>query len=154
MSFRRVPQALASAADRWRVWDGEAEQLRVGEDIQNRCTKCGVVAHVIVAMVDRKIVKVECKECGSRHRHRPLVAKTTRASDSRKARTVKLTKPSVEPDLSRPVRPYLARETYAVGDRIDHRTLGRGVIERVTGSGKVQVSFSDGIKTLIHGRGG
>ncbi len=124
--------------------------MRAGEDIQNRCTKCGVVAHVIVALVEGKIAKVECKECGSRHRHRSLVPKT-RATGVRKTRAAET--PSVEPDLSRPVRPYDVTESYAVGDRIDHRTLGRGVIERVASATKVQVFFPDGTKTLVHGRG-
>ena len=129
--------------------------MRAGEDIQNRCTKCGVVAHVIVALVEGKIAKVECKECGSRHRHRSLIPGRTRASGAGKtrARSTKATTPSVEPDLSRPVRPYATTETYTVGQRIDHRTLGRGVVEQVASATKVHVSFPDGMKTLIHGRG-
>lgn len=130
------------------------KRVRVGEDILNRCTKCGVVKHVIVALVDRKIVKVECKECGSRHRHRPLEPKKVRATGAGKARAraAQATPASVEPDLSRPVRPYLVTETYAVGDRIDHRSLGRGLVERVASATKVHVSFADGVKTLVHGR--
>ncbi len=129
--------------------------MRVGEDILNRCTKCGVVKHVIVALVDRKIVKVECKECGSRHRHRSLDAKKVRANGARKtrARAAQATPPSPEADSSRPVRPYLVTETYLVGDRIDHRSLGRGVVERVASATKVHVSFADGTGTLVHGRG-
>lgn len=60
--------------------------------------------------------------------------------------------PSVEPDLSRPVRPYLTSDTYMVGDRIDHRSFGTGVIERVMSPSKVQVYFPDGQKMLLHGR--
>lgn len=138
-----------------RVGADGVRRVRVGEDILNRCTKCGVVVHVIVALVDHKIAKVECKECGSRHRHRPLEAKKVRASGNRKtrARAAQATPPSPEPDSSRPVRPYLVTETYRVGDRIDHRSLGRGVVEEVVGVTKVRVSFADGTKTLVHGRG-
>jgi len=129
--------------------------VRVGEDILNRCAKCGIVKHVVVALVDGKIAKVECKECGSRHRDRPLEPKKARSSGTGKprSRAAKPAAPSVEPDLSRPVRPYLVTETYTVGDRIDHRTLGRGVIEQVASATKVHVSFADGVKTLVHGRG-
>jgi hypothetical protein len=128
------------------------QSVRVGEDILNRCAKCGVVKHVIVAQVDRKIVKVECKECGSRHRDRPLEAKTATARAARKTRARKAAPPRPEPDLSRPVRPYRVTEVFEVGDRIEHLTLGPGIVERVVGATKVQVAFADGTKTLVHGR--
>ena len=35
----------------------------------------------------------------------------------------------VEADLSRPVRPYSIRESFAAGDRIQHKTLGDGVVQ-------------------------
>lgn len=107
---------------------------------------------MIVALVDGRIAKVECKECGSRHRHRSLDPKKSRASGVGRARK-RAAPPAPEPDPSRPVRPYLVTETYRVGDRIDHRSLGRGVVERVVGATKVQVCFADGTRTLVHGRG-
>jgi len=60
--------------------------------------------------------------------------------------------PSVEPDLSRPVRPYQTSDTYLVGDRIDHQSFGTGVIERVMSPSKVQVYFPEGQKMLLQGR--
>jgi hypothetical protein len=58
----------------------------------------------------------------------------------------------VEPDLNRPIRPYQVSDIYTVGDRIDHKSFGTGVIERVMGPSKVQVFFSVGQKMLLHGR--
>ena len=58
----------------------------------------------------------------------------------------------MEPDLTRPIRPYHFSDTYRVGDRIDHKSFGTGVIERVMGPSKVQVFFSTGQKMLLHGR--
>lgn len=125
--------------------------MKVGADIQNECAKCGQVAHVVVAIADGKIAKVECKECGSQHRDRkPAKARAKKTSTRRAAPQVD--GPSVEPDLSRPIRPYQTSETYSVGDRIDHRHFGMGVIERIMGPSKVQVYFSDGQKTLLQGR--
>jgi len=59
---------------------------------------------------------------------------------------------TVEPDLSRPVRPYRVSDTYDVGDRIDHGSFGTGVVERIAGPKKVQVFFEEGPKTLMQGR--
>ena len=130
-------------------------EMQAGDEIQNLCTKCGVVAHVVVAIADGSVAKVECKECGSNHRLRDASKKKTKAtgttSRSRAARTEQL-EPSVEPDLTRPIRPYQTSDTYTVGDRIDHLSFGTGVIERVIGPSKVQVFFSAGQKMLLHGK--
>ncbi len=43
--------------------------MRVGSDIEAICKKCGDVWHVVIALADRAIAKVECRECRARHRH-------------------------------------------------------------------------------------
>ena len=58
----------------------------------------------------------------------------------------------VEADLSRPIRPYNIRESFQSGDRIAHKTLGEGVVQGVTGRGKIAVLFGEEKKLLIHER--
>jgi hypothetical protein len=58
----------------------------------------------------------------------------------------------VEPDLSRPPRPYGIRESYEPGDRIEHPTLGLGVVQAVAGVGKISVLFDDKKSLLVHER--
>jgi hypothetical protein len=58
----------------------------------------------------------------------------------------------VEADLSKPIRPYSIRETYESGERIQHPTLGEGVVQREAGPGKILVQFDDKPSLLIHGR--
>jgi hypothetical protein len=58
----------------------------------------------------------------------------------------------VEADESRPVRHYKITESYESGDSIDHPTLGRGVVQRAVGAGKIKVLFDDTPKLLIHER--
>jgi hypothetical protein len=110
---------------------------------------------VIVSMTNGRIGKVECKQCSSQHRHRltdaeKLLKPAKRAS--RRSAPPEPTGPLVEPDLTRPIRPYQISEVYAVGDRIDHQSFGTGVIERIMSPSKVQVYFSDGQKMLLQGR--
>ncbi len=46
--------------------------LTAGGRIETRCSRCDdVTGHVIVAMVDGEVVKVECRACGSVHKYRP-----------------------------------------------------------------------------------
>jgi len=132
-----------------------AAKREVGADIDNKCGKCGDGAHLIVSMVNDRIGKVECKQCGAQHRHRLTDAEkkmkpAKRAS--RRATPSEPTGPLVEPDLSRPIRTYQTSEVYSVGDRIDHQSFGTGIIERVMSPSKVQVYFSDGQKMLLQGR--
>jgi len=59
----------------------------------------------------------------------------------------------IEADLSRPMRGYAVTEAYTAGDRIQHPTLGVGVVQGVAGATKIEVLF-DGVKrVLVHGRG-
>jgi hypothetical protein len=60
----------------------------------------------------------------------------------------------VAADPSRPVRRYTVAESYRAGDRIEHPTLGVGVVQGVAGRGKIRVRFDDRDSVLIHERGG
>ncbi len=60
----------------------------------------------------------------------------------------------VEADLSRPVRPYVFTESYSPGDRLEHQTLGLGVVQGVAGPGKISVLFDETKKVLVHERAG
>ena len=49
--------------------------LGPGQRIEARCTRCrDVTGHVIVALVDDQVVKVECCACGSVHKYYPAEA--------------------------------------------------------------------------------
>lgn len=58
----------------------------------------------------------------------------------------------VEADLSKPVRSYSIRDSYEPGDRISHSKLGDGVVQGITGRGKIAVLFGEEKKLLIHER--
>jgi hypothetical protein len=130
----------------------------VGADIESLCTKCGDVWHVVVAKVGDKIAKVQCKQCGGLHRHRPpggepAALKTVRSGTSAPARARKSVaavaeEPKVAADMSRPERRYSAADNFAAGDRIDHPTFGHGVVEGSPGAGKIQVFFPGGRRIL------
>ena len=61
--------------------------------------------------------------------------------------------PVVEADLTRPPRSYAISETFASGDRIEHPTLGPGVVQGDAGPGKIHVLFDERKVLLVHGRG-
>ena len=60
----------------------------------------------------------------------------------------------VEADLDRPVRSYGINEFYTAGDRIEHPTLGLGVVQGIAGTGKIRVHFDEKKSVLVHDRQG
>ena len=134
--------------------------MRVGSEIEAICMKCGDVWHVVIALADGQIAKVECRECGARHRYRGVKVEsgsvrgkpTVRATSSR-ARSVEQ-KQAVTADESRPRRDFRMTDTYAVGDRVLHSSFGEGVVQEVAAATKIVVLFGVGSKTLVHGRRG
>lgn len=153
-------------------------QVAVGKDVEAACRKCGEVWHVIVAVEGGKITRVQCKECMAYHRYRPpegedrvdaaptkakkVVAAKKAAARKGAATTASTAKagkkkashdePMVEPDMSRPIRLYKMTDAFEPGDRVEHPKFGQGVVELLSGPGKMMVFFEDGRRTLAHTR--
>lgn len=151
-------------------------QVAVGKDVEAACRKCGEVWHVIVAVEGGKITKVQCKECMAYHRYRPPEGEERVDAEPKPKKVVAARKPAsprkstgtaakasgkkaashdeplVEPDLSRPIRLYKMTDAYAPGDRVEHPKFGQGVVELLSGPGKMTVFFEDGRRILAHHR--
>jgi hypothetical protein len=131
----------------------------VGADVFGACRRCGEVWHVVVAVLDGRIAKVECKQCGARHAYRPSASERAAAPPKR---TVRSARPSrgrsprgqseIQADPTRPPRPYRPSDRYEAGDRMVHPSFGEGIVQGVSGPKKVLVRFSSGDKTLVQAR--
>jgi hypothetical protein len=137
--------------------------IEAGSDVEAICRKCGDVWHVVVAMEADgvSIAKVQCKECGGYHKYKAPVSAAEKAAPKKKKTATKRTTKSkaaapakpvnqatVEPDLSKPVRPYNVKESFEVAERIDHVKFGIGIVETVLEPGKMEVFFPDGRRVL------
>jgi hypothetical protein len=144
----------------------QPRSLSAGSDVESICSKCGDVWHVIVAMVGDHIAKVQCKECGTVHRHKPPAGATntappprrrsstsdgTRSRPSAPAAPPPTMGPAVAANAELPVRAYAASATYAVAERIEHPSFGIGVVE-VISPGKITVFFASGRRVLAGNR--
>jgi ribosomal protein S27AE len=129
-----------------------------GEDIEDLCSKCGDVWHVVMAKVGERIARVVCKRCGSQHAYRSGVATSTssmaKSTASKTRKKVNAPKPIVAPtfDPSKPPRPYSMRDTFAPAERILHPTFGVGVVAAAPAPGKIDVVFTDVVRTLACGK--
>jgi hypothetical protein len=147
-------------------------ELSAGDIIESRCTKCReVLNHRIVAMVDGKVMRVECNTCKGVHNyHAPPVAKEPKAPKVPKSAAV--SKPrttSSAPRISKKDPTEVEREEWAslqptfdpekalpydmngrfLAKRLlFHPLFGLGIVKTVTVPNKMQVLFKDGIKLL------
>ena len=62
----------------------------VGDIVESRCSKCNdIMGHVILALVDGEIVKVQCKGCGGTHKYRPAKPEKAPKAASSRAKSAK-----------------------------------------------------------------
>ena len=135
-----------------------------GHDIDTYCSRCKLdLAHVIIALSAGQPVRVLCKTCNSEHAFRKPKRKTTgvtKRAASKKSTTSSPQGPlSTEAyhqmlsgrDLSRSRR-YTIKETFEVDDVVDHKKFGIGLVTKMLGDQKIEVTFREGVKILIHDR--
>lgn len=147
--------------------------FEVGKDVEAMCNTCGDVWHVIVAKVGDRITKVQCKQCNKQHRFKPtgdapaanlvppkrtvvgatrVASRGSKAASSRAGAGVRESiGGEIVHDPDKPVRAYAISERFALGDQIQHKKFGPGVVLAVEDD-KVRVNFRDGLKVLLHGR--
>ena len=134
-----------------------------GQEIESKCLKCkGVTNHTIIAMADDEIAKVECNQCGGRHKYRPPEVVKPKAVKKKKAVAKKPTKKALSKmkaeahfekimeglDLSM-AKPYSMTDTFQKNELIDHPTFGMGLVTSTIQPNKIEVTFKAGNKLLI-----
>ena len=128
------------------------KQLGAGDPIEARCTKCRKITnHTIIAMKDDAPVKVECNTCKGQHLYRkPKAAPQTAAT---KAATAKRAEQEKWVELQAQIEGQSAKKysmdaEYKVDSAIQHPQFGLGLVQRHTGTRKMEVLFEDGLKTM------
>lgn len=146
-----------------------AKKLSAGDIIEARCTKCReVLNHRIVAMVEGKVVRVECNTClGVHNFHAPPAAKEAKAPKKAVTSKPRTTTAASRASRKDPVEaereewaslhptfdhekalPYDMNGRFNVKRLILHPTFGIGLVKAVIIPNKMQVLFQDGIKLL------
>lgn len=148
-----------------------SRKLSAGDIIDARCTRCKeILNHRIVAMVEDKVVRVECNTCGGTHNYYPpptakearaaKVAKTAKEPAAARALSARASKkdpteaerqewaslrPTMQIDRA---KDYDMNGAFRVNNLIIHTTFGLGIVKQLIASRKMQVLFEDGIKLL------
>ena len=133
---------------------------QVSEDIVAYCTSCKLdLAHVIVALDGKKVKKVLCKTCNKEHVYKaPKKGKVTAKKKKTTAKSKKITISPLEEwekamELSKdaPISVYEQDGTFKEGNKVDHRSFGKGLITKLIHPNKMEVIFEEGTKFMIRG---
>ena len=138
----------------------ENAEIAAGKEIISYCGKCKLsLAHIIISMKDvSKIGKVQCKTCNGAHAYKDPATKTKKVKSKKatmpgtRAKSIPINELWTEElgKASGKARPYGIRENFEVGELIDHKKFGPGIVQTHV-DGKIEVLFQHEIKTLVHG---
>lgn len=130
----------------------------VGKEVLSYCGSCKLpLAHMIIAMKSATtIAKVQCKTCGATHAYRdPAKSSTTKRKAPGKTRAKKVSISDLWMERMGQAKTksknYTIRESFQLGDIIDHKKFGPGIVDQVSDD-KIEVIFRFEIKTLVHNR--
>jgi BRCT domain type II-containing protein len=154
-----------------------SETHQVGDIVESTCRKCNdVTGHAVVSIVEGQIAKVECRGCGSVHKHRPAkksgqpkAAKSSSRSEKGKSTASKGKKSQTAKEKEAQqiaeqiyhewqtktqgknqaeAKKYRMDGEFAANDLIDHASFGLGVVQRIIPPNKMDVLFQDSEKRL------
>jgi hypothetical protein len=137
----------------------EDEVDEVGSDVEAYCPKCkGDTTHVVISKYEDEIRRVQCNPCGDVHSFRkprgdveddvpePIAAK----------KRAMLKKHSWEEFFAKHsdknAKPYEFRERYSDNAIVTHPKFGKGFVTEVVSDSKVEITFKDSRRVLVHNR--
>jgi hypothetical protein len=137
----------------------EDEVDEVGSDVEAYCPKCkGDTTHVVISKYEDEIRRVQCNPCGDVHSFRkprgdveddvpePIAAK----------KRALMKKPTFEEFFAKHsdknAKPYEFREHYHENVIVTHPKFGKGFVSEIMSDSKVEVTFKDSRRVLVHNR--
>jgi hypothetical protein len=137
----------------------EDEVDEVGSDVEAYCPKCkGDTTHVVISKYEDEIRRVQCNPCGDVHSFRkprgdveddvpePIAAK-------KRAMMKKVTwEEFFHKHGEKGGKPYEFREHYHDNAIVTHPKFGRGFVSEVLSDSKVEITFKDSRRVLVHNR--
>lgn len=137
----------------------EDEVDEVGSDVEAYCPKCkGDTTHVVISKYEDEIRRVQCNPCGDVHSYRkprgdveddvpePIAAK-------KRAMMKKLSwEEFFHKHGEKAAKPYEFREHYHENVIVTHPKFGKGFVSEIMSDSKVEITFKDSRRVLVHNR--
>src|SRR5262249_51015440 len=140
------------------IFDDDVDE--VGAEVEALCPKCKAdTAHVVVSKYEEEIRRVQCNPCGDVHPYRKPRGdsaddETPEPVTKKKAVKAKPTWEQVMAKTKKPPRPYALDEYFKEMEILSHPKFGTGYVTENIGDDKIEVTFKDDKRVLVHNRKG
>jgi len=131
----------------------------VGSDVEAYCPKCKAdTTHVVISKYEDEIRRVQCNPCGDVHSFRKPRGETEEdIPEPVAARKRALLKKQTWEEFfakhgEKGVKPYEFRDTYRENAIVFHPKFGKGYVSEVVSESKVEITFADARRILVHNR--
>jgi len=131
----------------------------VGSDVEAYCPKCKAdTTHVVISKYEDEIRRVQCNPCGDVHSFRkPRGEAEEDMPEPVAARKRALLKKQTWEEFfakhgEKNAKPYEFRETYRENLIVFHPKFGKGYVSEVVSESKVEITFADARRILVHNR--
>jgi hypothetical protein len=139
------------------IFDDDVDE--VGAEVEAHCPKCKAdTTHVIISKYEDEIRRVQCNPCGDVHSYRKPRGESDEeqpeAPTSKKKVKAKPTWEQVMAKAKKPPRPYALAEYFKEMEIVSHPKFGVGYVTENIGDDKIEVTFQDDKRVLVHNRKG
>lgn len=131
----------------------------VGSDVEAYCPKCKTdTTHVVISKYEDEIRRVQCNPCGDVHSFRkPRGEAEEDIPEPVAARKRALLKKLTWEEFfakhgEKNAKPYEFRDTYRENAIVFHPKFGKGFVSEVVSESKVEITFTDARRILVHNR--
>jgi hypothetical protein len=131
----------------------------VGSDVEAYCPKCKAdTTHVVISKYEDEIRRVQCNPCGDVHSFRkPRGEAEEDIPEPVAARKRALLKKLTWEEFfakhgEKNSKPYEFRDTYRENAILFHPKFGKGYVSEVVSESKVEITFRDARRILVHNR--
>ena len=129
----------------------------VGSDVEAYCPKCKAdTTHVVISKYEDEIRRVQCNPCGDVHSFRkPRGEAEEDMPEPVAARKRALLKKLTWEEFfakhgERNAKPYEFRDSYRENAIVFHPRFGKGYVSEVVSESKIEITFSDARRILVH----
>ena len=137
----------------------EDEVDEVGSDVEAFCPKCKAdTTHVVISKYEDEIRRVQCNPCGDVHSFRkPRGEAEDDVPEPVAARKRALMKKYTWEEFfakhgEKDAKPYEFRECYRENQIVFHPKFGKGFVSEAVSESKVEITFADARRILVHNR--
>ena len=138
------------------------DQDEVGSEIEAYCPSPRCKAdtnHTVISMYEDEIRRVQCQVCSDVHAYRKPRGDVVEPTEEVVARRKLTRKPTWEEAMAQVTeqelascRPYSIRDTYEEMDVVSHPKFGTGFVTELLPDNKVEITFKDERRVLVHNR--